>query len=210
MIEDNFAIPKKELKTFPALPPNIYTVEILDINAEVRPTYKTRNMPEEQKEYQNTLNFQFTLLEGRDEKQEKEEDKNLRGRNVWKNFVAASLYIGKDGKCVLWQIIEAAIGRELTREEEATFESKKLNELIGKHLKIFVENKPDSKDPNKLYDNAIRFMVNDKNLPSLTEEEKDNARVKKEDVKSHKDITIDQQNQAPAPDDDIVVNSVPF
>jgi len=201
MINDNFQIPKEEAKIYPNLPENVYPVEILDINVEKTATFETKMLSDDKKVYENTLNFQFTILEGRDEAQEKEEHKELRGRNIWKNFIKTSLFLGKNGKNVLWKIIEATIGRELTKEEEMTFDSSKLNGLIGQQLKVFIENKVNKNDSTKVYDNPIKFMKIEVNKTPLNDEEKENSRVKKDDEKpaSHSDQDIARQNEAPQP-----------
>ncbi|MCP4761482.1 MAG: hypothetical protein GY870_06850, partial [archaeon] len=169
MIKENFKIEKEEKKVYPPLPENIYQVELLDVNVENRATYDTRNNQEEEKIYENVLKFQFTLLSG------KNGEEDLRGRNVWENFVQASLYIGKKGKNKLYQIVESLIGRDLTREEEATFHSDKLNNLIGKQCRIGIKHR--IKD-NATYDNIDAYYASESEQEKLSDKEKEDARVK--------------------------------
>jgi len=165
MIEETILIKKEEGKTYDPLPEQIYQVEVLDITLTEGTKYKSTEKIKQ-------LSFQFTLLEG------EAKGERLRGRSVWKNFVQTSLYVGKNGKNSLYQIIEACIGRELSREEEMKgIDNNFLNALIGEQLKVFTEHKP-SKDGSKIFDNIIKFMPAPDKLPALTEEEKEKARVK--------------------------------
>lgn len=169
-IKENFKIEKEEKKVYPPLPENIYQVQLLDVNLDERPSYATRSLPPEQQELEKVFAFQFTLLVG------KEGDKELRGRNVWDNFVKASLYASeKYGKCKLWQIIEACLGRALTQEEEMTFESDKVNKLIGMQLRIGTKHK---KSGDKVWDNVESYYSIEARVPELNNEEKEEARVK--------------------------------
>lgn len=183
MIKDNFKIEKEEGKTYPPLPENIYQVQILDVNAEQRPTYDTRSKTADEQILENVLKFQYTLLAGQDG------EEKLRGRNVWDNFVKASLYIGKKGKCPLYQIIESCLKRQLTQEEEMTFESNKVNKLVGMQLRIGTKHKESG---GNIYDNVESYYPVESDLTPLTDEEKEEARVKKD--KDGKDISTTRDN----------------
>ena len=177
MIDDNIKIEKEEAKVYPPLPENIYQVELLDINSERRATYNTRLLPEEQQEKETVLKFQYTLLAGKDG------DEDLRGRNVWDNFIPATLYVSSKGKNVLYRIVEAFLGRELTPEEEANgLTGEFLNALIGQQCRIGTKHKP-SKDGTKVYDNVDTYYAKESDLPKLTDEEKEEAKVKVKDGK---------------------------
>lgn len=174
MIDQDFNIEKKEGKSFNPLPENIYQVELLDVNVEDRPTYDTKNLPDEQKQYEKVFNFQFTLLSGF------EDGKTLRGRNVWENFVPSYLYISsKHGKNKLYEVIEGIIRRELKPEDEATFTASKLNSLIGKQVRVGVKHKQSG---DKVYDRIEQYYPIEAVLPSLTDEEKEKAKVKEKDT----------------------------
>jgi len=180
-VDNNLQIVKKEGAVYPPIPKNVYPAELLDISSELRPTYGTRNKPSEEQKIETVLSFQFTLLEGQDKSQEGDLQ-NLRGRNVWINFVPTYLYIGRKGKNNLYRIIEALIGRELTREEEAVgFTGGKLNGLISRQCRLSIE--PKTKD-DKTYDNIVDFLSAGTLLNSLTEAEKEKARVKDKDEQS--------------------------
>lgn len=190
MLKEDFKVEKKEAKEFPPLPKDVYQVELFDINTETRPTYDTRNKNDDEKVYEDVLNFQFTLLEGKDEEGE------LRGRNVWANFVQSYFYIGKkNGKNKTMKIVEALLGRELSQQEEAEgVNGAFLNSLIGNQCRVSVE--PKQKD-DKTYDNITDFLCAKEQIEPLTAEEKENAKVKKEDEKS--DQT--QTQKEPTPED---------
>ena len=177
MIDDKIQIDKEEAKVYPPLPENIYQVELLDITSELRPTFNTRFAPEEEQEKELILKFQYTLLEGKDS------DEELRGRNVWHNFVPAVLYIGKNGKNALYRIVEAFLGRDLTQEEEARgLTGEFLNKLIGQQCRIGTKHKS-SKDGSKVYDNVESYYASEKDGKKLTDEEKEDAKVKIKDGK---------------------------
>ena len=163
MLDDKMHIPKEEAKVYPPLPKNIYQVELLDISLrDAKGKYA--------KPGDKNFSFQFTLLEG------KEKDKDLRGRNIWANFVPTALYIGKKGKNELYNIVEAFLGREMTQEEEAKgLSGMFLNTLIGGQLKIFVDHIV--KD-DKTYDRITSYINAPQKLTPLTVEEKEAAKVK--------------------------------
>ena len=93
MLNETFVAPKKEATTYTPLPDDMYQVELLDVTSEERPNYDTRALPPEQQVLETVLNFQFTVLEDG-----QVDDKPLRGRNIFENFVPSYLYIGKNGK----------------------------------------------------------------------------------------------------------------
>jgi len=184
-INDNFPIEKREKSEFKPLPENVYPVELLDVTAEDRPTYDTRNKPDSEKIFEKVLKFQFVLLSGTDMQAEKEEFKNLRGRSVFDNFVQAFLYIGKNGKNKLYQITEALIGRELTLEEEAKFDSQKINELIGMQCRVGIKNKTNSE--GKTFSNIDTYYAKEQDLTPLTQEEREKATVNKKPIETTTD-----------------------
>lgn len=173
-------IEKKEIQEFKPLPENIYQVELLDISAEQKPTFDTRNKPDNEKKYETVLNFQFTLLAGVDNGEQ------LRGRNIWKNFVPTGLWISLKGKNALYQITEAIKGGQLSPEEEAFMDQNYLNSLIGKQCRVGVKNKQSG---DKTYSNIEVFYPVESYMTALTAEERDKATVKK-------DVEVDTKNAA--------------
>lgn len=183
MIDSNMKIEKKETKSYPALPENIYQVQLLDITSKEEETYDSKKDTSTPAVMETILSFQYTLLNGTDAKQEKEEDKNLRGRNIWQNFVPTYLYVGKKGKNNLYKIVESLLGRELTQEEEAFgIDGEFMNKLIGKQCRVGIKHKP-STDGSKVYDNIETYYAIENELTPLTDEEKENARVKDKEEK---------------------------
>lgn len=172
-VKEELLVEKQEGKEYPPIPKDIYQVELFDVSQQEKPTYDTRNKEEAEQELETVLNFQFTLLEGMD-KEEK-----LRGRNVWANFCPSYLYISsKNGKNKTYRIIEALLGRELTPEEEAKgITGTMLNQLIGKQCRVSVEPKVKGE---KTYDNITDWLKSNNDLTPLTDEEKENASVKKD------------------------------
>jgi hypothetical protein len=187
MIEQQIKIKKEEKKEYPPIPENVYQCELLDI------TMKETNKYQSQ-EKENVLDFQFTLLNGKDK------NGDLRGRNLWRNYVPMSLYIGKNGKNVLYQIIEAIQNEEMSPEQEAMLDSQAINSLIGKQVRVVVKNKPDAK--GKIWSNIVSFLPIESELPGLTPEEKEKAQVKEkkgEAVVIPSDEELDEVNPSDIP-----------
>jgi hypothetical protein len=180
MLEEKIVIKKEESKEYPPVPEDIYQVELLDITSKWQDKYKA-----EGKELK--FSFQFTILAGKDKQGE-----SLRGRNIWRNFVPTYLYEGKNGKNLLYQILEAILGHELTPEEEAKLDSDFLNSLIGKQCRVLIKNKITDK---ATYSNIENLLKANEQLDPLTEEEKEVARVKVKDAESvreeHEEDSVD-------------------
>jgi hypothetical protein len=190
MLDENIKCEKVEGKEYPSIPKDIYQVELLDI------TQKDA-VGKFAKEGEKNFAFQFTILKGRDESQEKDENKELRGRNIWDNFVPTYLYIGKKGKNSLYKVCEAFIGRELTLQEEAEgITGKMLNEFIGKQVRVSIEGK---KVGDNIYDNIMDYYKATEQLTPLTDEEKKDAGVKAKDKE-----TSDKKEE------EIGVEDIPF
>lgn len=198
MLDNNITFEKKEGKEYPPLPKGIYQAELLDVKAEENETYDSKmGKTNGVKKYQTDLSWQFTLLAGRDESQEKEENKELRGRNIWNNFGQSFLYIGKNGKNDLYRIVEAFLGRTLTQEEEANgIPSSLINSFVGKQINLSVE--PKTSKQGKTFDNIVDYFKINTELPQLTAEEKENARVKEKDEKAQASSNLNPEENTPA------------
>jgi len=177
---DNFKIDAKQGgEGFEPLPVDVYQVELFDITSELKPNKFNDGAME------RILNFQFTVVD----------EGEYRGRNLWRNFVPSMLYISqKNGKNVLYQIIEAFIGRELKEAEIATMDSSTINKLIGFQCRVSVKNKDHN---GKTYSNIESFLPKKTTLKSLTPAEKEKAIVKPKEKtlieKAEEEFT--QQNQ---------------
>ena len=208
MLASDFKVEKKEAMEYTTLPEDVYQVELLDIKSEVKPTYDTRNKPDEEKEFETVFNFQFVLLDGI------EEGKSLRGRNLFANFVPTYLYIsGKKGKNSLYKITEALLGHELTLKEEAEIDGEFLNSLIGKQMRVgtIITVKGE-----KTYSNIDKYLKANTLINSLTDEEKETATIKEKERAEIKGF--EENSQAPVatsggidyPADEIDPNDIPF
>lgn len=172
---------KQEGKTYPNLPKKIYQCELLDVERQDNETYDSRQGKTKGfKKYEKVLKWQFTILKGRDEEQTDDKLKELRGRNVWENYCKDHLFIGKNGKNTLYRIVEAFLGRVITKEEEAKgITSAMLNNFIGKQILLSIE--PKTSKAGKTFDDIMDYLTAEVQLPALTEEEKEKARVKKDE-----------------------------
>lgn len=196
MLPRNLSIPKKEKSEYPPIPSNIYQVELLDVNLEEKPAYK---QPEK---IENVYSFQFVLLAGKDK-----DGGSLRGRNIWANFVPSYFYIGKNGKNNLYKIVEGLLGRELTIEEEASMSSDFINSLIGKQVRILVDNKPNKE--GKVYSRIENYLPIETDYPVLTDEEKEKATVKKQEAVDN-DIPLREDDEIDTPTEEIAIEDIPF
>lgn len=195
MLNETMSFEKKQGTEYEVLPKNIYQVELLDVNLDRRPTYDTRLKPDSEKEYETVLNFQFTLLSGT------ANGKDLRGRNVWENFVPTYLYIGKkNGKNKLYNVVEGLLGRGLTMAEEAEgITSDTINSLIGKQVRIGIKHNVKG---DKTYDRIEQYYPVEIPINSLTSDEKEKATVKKKESES----SFVPMNDS----DEIRIEDVPF
>ncbi len=196
MLPSNQIILKKEKTEYPPIPSNIYQVELLDINLEEKPAYKQPDKIE------NVYSFQFVLLAGKDK-----DGSSLRGRNIWANFVPSYFYIGKNGKNNLYKIVEGLIGRELSQEEEANMSTDFINSLIGKQVRILVDNKPNKE--GKVYSRIENYLPIETDYPSLTAEEKEKATVKKQEPVSN-DIPLREDEEIETPTEEIRLEDIPY
>jgi len=192
MLDETITFEKKEAKEYPLLPKGIYQAELLDIEAIQNETYDSKMGKTAEKEYQTDIKYQFTLLNG------KHGDTNLRGRNVWNNYGHSFLYEGKNGKNDLFRIVEAFMKKQLNQEEIANgIPASLLNSFIGKQIMLSIETKKTKN--GKEFDNIIDYLAVQTDLPSLTEEEKEKAKVKKEEEMQEPDFTpppsSDEYNQ---------------
>lgn len=187
MINQKFKIEEKKSKQYDPIPEGTYQVELIDIEAEEKPTYNDPSKKELK------LDFEFAILN--EEKDQKGNE--LRGRRVWRNFVPTYLYIGKKGKNILFQIVESLVGQELTREQIARLDSEALNKLIGFQCQVFVEN---VKKDDKIFSNILKFMPGKKGFSELTENEKS----KKEETDEQEVDEVDEEIQ------EIRIEDIPF
>jgi hypothetical protein len=176
MLDETMHFPKRESQEYPPLPKGIYQAELLEVKAVQNETYDSKKNNKNPKEYQTDLVYQFTLLSGKDK-----DGQDLRGRNVWENFGSTYLYISTSkGKNNLYRIVEAFLGRELSQEEEANgIGAAIINSFVGKQIMLSIE--PKTTKQGKTFDRIADYFHAPSALPRLTEEEKEKARVKKDD-----------------------------
>ena len=151
----------------------MYVVELLDVSSEKRPTYDTRALPDDQKEYENVLNFHFVLLDG------EENGKSLRGRSIWHNFIPSYLYIGKNGKNKLYEVVEALQRQTVSPQQEAEgITGAHLNSLVGKQTRVATANETKGE---KTYSQIVKFYNPSAPMSPLTAQEKIDATPKPKD-----------------------------
>jgi hypothetical protein len=191
MLDETFTVTKKEATEYTPIPEDIYTVELLDIISKTEETYDSKEARKKdvhlEPEMETVFDFQFVLLEGKDG------DKDLRGRNLFQNYVPTYLYVSsKKGKNKLYQIIEALQGQTVSPEQEAFgISGKELNLLIGKQCRVGTTNKTSG---DKVYSNIDKFLVVKDKYPALTAEERDKSRIKPKDEEEERPSNITGTN----------------
>lgn len=161
MLEETIVAVKKESEDYTPLPDDVYTVELVDIVAEQRPTYDTRNNPKEEQVMEVVFNFLFGVLDAGDD---------IRGRRVLQSFVPSYLYVSGKGKNKLYQIVEALQGQTVSPEQEAYgISGKELNALIGKQCRVGTKTETKGE---KSYTNIDKWIVAREFKTPLTPDEK--------------------------------------
>jgi hypothetical protein len=203
MLDETMTFEKKEGQDYPPIPKGIYQVELLEIKANQNETYDSKMGKTAEKQYQTDLSYQFVLLTGQDK------NGTLRGRNIWENFGHTFLYIGKNGKNNLYRIVEAFLKRELTKEEEANgISAKLLNSFIGKQVMIAVE--PKTNKQGKTFDRITDYFAANADLTPLTAEEKEKARVKKDEEAEKFKQVADEINREEEEAMNEAIENIPF
>jgi hypothetical protein len=175
MLDPNINVEKKEAANYKPLPDDMYQVEFFDVTAEKRPTYDTRNLADDEKIYETVFNFQFVVLE-----ETVVEGDSIRGRYVYENFVPSFLYIGKNGKNTLYNIIEALQGQTISPEQEAFgISGKDINNLIGKQCRVVTKQKTKG---DKTFMNIDSYLPAKINLTPLSADEKQAMKAKAKDA----------------------------
>jgi len=177
MLNPTMQLPKEEAKEYKPFPEDVYAVELLDVNSKEVETYnskKARVLDLTLAPIMETvLDFQFVLLEGRDG------ETDLRGRNIFQNFVPSYLYISAKGKNKLFQITEALQGESLSQKQEAEgITGADLNAFVGKQCRVGTVNNTKG---DKTYSNIDKFLFAKGEFAPLTDEEKEAAKIKPKD-----------------------------
>jgi len=182
MLNPNMELPREEAKEYKPFPEDVYAVELLDINAKEVETYDSKEARKKdvnlQPVMETVLDFQFVLLEGRDG------DTDLRGRNIFQNFVPSYLYVSSKGKNKLFQITEALQSEPLSPKQEAEgITGADLNAFIGKQCRVGTVNKTSG---DKTYSNIDKFLNAKGDFDPLTAKEKEDARIKPKETDEEK------------------------
>ena len=199
MLNPNMMLPKEEAKEYKPFPEDVYAVELLDVNSKEVETYDSKQARKTdtalEPVMETVLDFQFVLLEGRDG------ETNLRGRNIFQNFVPTYLYVSAKGKNKLFQITEALQSQTLTPKQEAEgITGADLNAFIGKQCRVGTVNKTSG---DKVYSNIDKFLFAKGDFAPLTDKEKEGAQIKPKDDDSvlpdYNDKRANNDSDMPSP-----------
>ena len=167
MITNDVQFEKQEKKELPIIPVNVYQAEIVDFEEKEELTYDSKKDPSLPQVTETIYSCTYKLLNGTDK------GESLRGRLIWLNFIPGYFYIGKNGRNKLYQVIESALGRELSIEEENDFSALKLNKLIGKQVRFGIKHTVSKKGDT--FSNISEFYAVEEQLEPLTDKEKEKA-----------------------------------
>lgn len=194
MLNPDIKVEVQEATEYKPFPEDIYSVELLDINSKEVEEYDSKKAREQDASLapvmETVFDVQFVLLEGRDG------ETNLRGRNIFQNFVPSYLYISKKGKNKLYQIVESLQGEALSQEQEANgITGADLNALVGKQCRVGTVN---STKGEKTYSNIDKFLVPKGDFAPLDAKEKEEARIKpKAEVGAGEKVEAEYSGVAP-------------
>jgi hypothetical protein len=148
-------------KNFIPLPPDVYPVEILDIEEREGTKFQSS-------EVETQINVKFVVIE----------DGQYYGRYLW--ATCSPKITGGTKQSKLYQVIVAATGREFTKEElqkaHEVVTPDFLNSLIGAHMRLTVSVK-DKQDGSGKTNKIEAYMPNKGELPAF-----DATKVPKQDA----------------------------
>ena len=128
---------------FDAIPADLYTVLITDVNLVMQQKFQST-------EEEEVLNFEMTILDNKfmPPKEGDKGDVPIMKRKLWKRCRPAL-----NEKSWLGKLVKAAYGRDLTEDEKNSFDPES---IIGKQVNVLVEQK-ESKDGTKMFNNILSF-----------------------------------------------------
>jgi len=143
-----------ERKEFDALPANLYQVQIGDITQKLKRPWGSPQDSEASEEY---LTFEFIILNEGD----------FRGRKLWKDVrpVPPTPSEGNGFKpSWMWRIVSAVFAKPFTYQEGVSFSSNDINALIGRQLRLMVNQNPKGE---KIYNNITDVLSVEKDMEPL-------------------------------------------
>lgn len=154
-ISQNVKFEKIEKKEFEPIPANVYPVQVMDIKEKMKAPWGS---PAGSPETELNLTFEFGVLEGK-----------YKGRKLWKDVRPVTPVPPDSGMKSSWlyRIVSAVYGHYLTLNEGIDFGPNELNSLIGRQLRIIVNQTP----PNakgKSYNNITEVLTIEGELEPLT------------------------------------------
>ncbi len=156
----NITLEKKETKVYPALPEDIYQVELIDISEVEGKKYKSE-------ELEKKLKFEFAVVE----------DGEFYGYRVWKRLPLTAPNNDEQYENNLHKIVKAIKGRSLTFDECVTFGTDELNELFNKQLRVTTKN---TEKDGKIFTNIEAYLPVKSNLPAFSQDKSNENRKKVE------------------------------
>lgn len=160
-VSNNLKLNIPERKEFAPLPANIYQVQISDITEKLKRKWGAPQDSEPTEEY---LTFEFVILN----------EGEYKGRKLWKDVrpVPPTPSEGNSFKpSWMWRIVSAIEGHPLTFEQGAAFGPEQINGLIGRQLRLIVNQTPKNAQ-GKSYNNITEVLpVEGEMTPLLADNE---------------------------------------
>ena len=174
-ISNNVKFEKIEKKEYEAIPADVYPVQIMDIKEKLKAPWGSPQGTEASELY---MNFEFGILNG-----------NYKGRKLWKDVRPVVPVPSGNGYKPSWfyKIVSAVMGHWLTQEEGINFGPQETNALIGRQVKLVVNQTP-PKD-GKSYNNITEILpLNEKLEPLVADNVQTEGEVPMEE---HEQVNIE-------------------
>ena len=145
---------KMEKKVFEPIPANVYSVQVMDIKEKMKAPWGS---PAGSAETELNLTFEFGVLEGK-----------YKGRKLWKDVRPVTPIPPESGMKASWlyRITSAIYGHHLTLNEGIDFGPTEMNALIGRQLRIIVNQTPPNAKGNS-YNNITEVLAIEGELEPL-------------------------------------------
>ncbi len=152
-ISNNVKFEKMEKKEFEAIPPSVYQAQIIDIKEKLKSPWGSPQGSETTELY---LTFEFGIM-----------DSKYKGRKLWKDVRPVNPVPPGSGYKPAWlyKIASAAIGHWVTLEEGINWGVADTNALIGRQIRLVVNQTP-PKD-GKSYNNITEILPIENELEPL-------------------------------------------
>lgn len=169
----------------PIDPSEMYQVEVLKVQLKENPFYKPDEKDPDKMQVKYNFSFEYVIID---------EESEFYGRRIWDTTSLAFKPETKRGATKLYKIINMALKRKMTWDECAeyapdtrTLYEHLLNDVIGKQLRVAIENK-ENPDTKKTRTKIASYSEAKKDLPAFDIKKADSiAKAKKQNPSTDED-----------------------